>query len=88
MRFKIERVFGTLKRTWRFRRARYLGRAKTEAEFHLAAIAFNIKKAIFMLSWGEVRPKSAKMAENKGIGVESCQKKTIFGANPTRILSN
>lgn len=50
VRFKIERTFGTLKRTYRFRRARYLGRAKTEAEFHLHAMAFNIKKAALMVS--------------------------------------
>jgi len=42
----VEQGFGTLKRGYGFSRARYLGRLKTEIEFHLLAMAFNLKKAI------------------------------------------
>ena len=45
VRSKVERVFGTHKRGYGFFRARYLGLAKTELEFLLNAIAFNLKKA-------------------------------------------
>lgn len=44
----IERGFGTLKRGYGLARASYLGTAKVEAEFLLAAIAFNLKKALFL----------------------------------------
>jgi IS5 family transposase len=37
----VEQGFGTLKRRYRFDRARYLGLIKTEMEFHLNAMAFN-----------------------------------------------
>jgi len=49
LRFVVEQGFGTLKRRYRFRRARYLGCAKTELEFYLNAMAFNLKKAAAML---------------------------------------
>ena len=45
VRSTVERVFGTLKRTYGFARARYLGLAKVEQEFLLNAMAFNLKKA-------------------------------------------
>ena len=48
-RYKIERLFGTLKRTYNFSRARYLGIAKVELEFFLNSIAFNIRKAMRMI---------------------------------------
>lgn len=46
LRYVVEQGFGTLKRSYRFGRARYLGRLKTEIEFHLLAMAFNLKKAV------------------------------------------
>jgi IS5 family transposase len=39
--FTVEQGFGTLKRRYRFDRARYLGLIKIEMEFHLNAMAFN-----------------------------------------------
>jgi len=42
----VERSFGTLKRTYGLCRASYLGIAKVEGEFLLAALAFNLKKAV------------------------------------------
>jgi len=45
----VEQGFGTLKRWYGFGRARYLGRLKTEIEFHLLAMAFNLKKAVRLL---------------------------------------
>lgn len=50
LRYGVEQCFGTLKRRYRFGRARYLGRAKTELEFYLNAMAFNIRKAAAMLT--------------------------------------
>ena len=50
IRYTVEQGFGTLKRRYRFDRARYLGGLKTEMEFYLAAMAFNIRKAAAMLA--------------------------------------
>ena len=44
----VERGFGTLKRVYGLCRASYLGTAKVEGEFLLAALAFNLKKAVFL----------------------------------------
>lgn len=44
VRAKVERAFGTFKRNYRLSRARYLGQDKVELEFHLVAMAFNLKK--------------------------------------------
>jgi IS5 family transposase len=48
IRYVVEQGFGTLKRQYGLFRARYVGRAQTEAEFLLSATAFNIKKAVNM----------------------------------------
>ena len=50
LRYIVEQGFGTLKRRYSFVRARYVGRVKTEMEFHLTAMAFNIRKAVGMLA--------------------------------------
>jgi IS5 family transposase len=50
LRYVVEQGFGTLKRSYRFGRARYLGRLKTEIEFHLLAMAFNLKKAVRLMA--------------------------------------
>jgi IS5 family transposase len=42
----VERGFGTLKRCYGQRQAKYLGILKVEAAFLLAALAFNLKKAV------------------------------------------
>lgn len=42
----VERAFGTLKRGYDFFRSRYVGRDKVEGEFHILAMAFNLKKAV------------------------------------------
>jgi len=42
----VERGFGTLKRSYGQYRAKYLGVIKVEAAFLLAALAFNLKKAV------------------------------------------
>lgn len=42
----VERAFGTLKRGYDFFRSRYVGQAKVEGEFHILAMAFNLKKAV------------------------------------------
>jgi len=46
----VERGFGTLKRVYGLFRASYLGVGKVENEFLLAALAFNLKKAVFLPS--------------------------------------
>jgi IS5 family transposase len=50
IRYTVEQGFGTLKRRYRFTRARYVGLIKTEMEFHLNAMAFNIRKAVLMVT--------------------------------------
>ena len=50
LRYIVEQGFGTLKRRYSFDRARYLGQTKTDMEFHLNAMAFNIRKAVGMLA--------------------------------------
>jgi IS5 family transposase len=44
-RFVVERTFGTLKRTYGFSRARYLGLDKTQGESVIKSIAYNLKRA-------------------------------------------
>ncbi len=46
----IERSFGTLKHLYGLARASYMGIAKVEGEFLLCAMAFNLKKALFIPS--------------------------------------
>lgn len=50
VRYIVERTFGTLKRSYGFYRTRYLGIAKTQCQFLLSAIAFNLKKAATFVS--------------------------------------
>jgi IS5 family transposase len=50
LRFIVEQGFGTLKRRYKFERTRYLGCAKTELQFYLNAMAFNLKKATAMVT--------------------------------------
>ena len=44
----VERSFGTLKRCYGLHRTKYFGAAKVETEFLLAALAFNLKKAVYL----------------------------------------
>lgn len=44
----IERSFGTLKHLYGLARASYMGIAKVEGEFLLCAMAFNLKKALYV----------------------------------------
>jgi IS5 family transposase len=48
VRSVVERSFGTLKRSYGLHRARYLGMVKVEAGFLLAALAFNLKKVVYL----------------------------------------
>ena len=45
VRSGVERVFGTLKRSYRYRRVRYRGLEKNEAHLHLLCIALNLRRA-------------------------------------------
>jgi transposase, IS5 family len=44
IRARIEKIFGTWKRSYRFRAMRWIGLAKAKLQVHLAAIAYNIKR--------------------------------------------
>jgi len=44
-RFRVEQVFGTMKRLFGLQRARYFGRARTHAQIVMAAISQNLLKA-------------------------------------------
>jgi len=50
LRGKVERAFGTLKRDYGFQLTRYVGIAKVKMEFLLNAMAFNLKKAAYMVA--------------------------------------
>jgi IS5 family transposase len=49
-RFIVERVFGTLKQHYDMARASYLGTAKVQAELLLSSLAYNLKRALYLLS--------------------------------------
>jgi IS5 family transposase len=44
IRSRIEKIFGTWKRSYRFRNMRWIGLAKANCQVHLAVIAYNIKR--------------------------------------------
>jgi len=49
-RFIVERVFGTLKQHYDMARASYLGTVKVQGELLLSSLAYNLKRALFLLS--------------------------------------
>ena len=44
IRARIEKIFGTWKRSYHFRAMRWIGLAKAGCQVHLAAIAYNVKR--------------------------------------------
>ncbi len=44
IRARVEKIFGTWKRSYRFRRMRWIGLAKARLQVHLAVIAYNFKR--------------------------------------------
>ena len=46
IRGRVETVFAVIKTRYRMARSRYVGRVKTELQFTLAAIAFNLRRAL------------------------------------------
>jgi transposase, IS5 family len=44
IRSRIEKIFGTWKRSYHFRSMRWIGLAKAKCQVHLAAIAYNVKR--------------------------------------------
>lgn len=44
VRARIEKIFGTWKRSYHFRSMRWIGLAKARLQIHLAAIAYNLKR--------------------------------------------
>ena len=46
IRSRIERIFGTWKRSYGLRRMRWIGIAKAAAQVHLTAIAYNLKRTL------------------------------------------
>lgn len=50
IRSRIEKIFGTWKRSYRFRAMRWMGLAKAQLQVHLAAIAYNLKRHWRMLA--------------------------------------
>jgi IS5 family transposase len=48
-RYIVERVFGTLKQQYDIARASYIGIAKVEGELLLSSLAYNLKRALFLL---------------------------------------
>jgi IS5 family transposase len=54
VRCRIEKVFGTAKRSYGLDRARYMGRSRVSLQVHLTFIAYNLRRAVTLL-----RPQSA-----------------------------
>jgi len=52
-RYIVERVFGTLKQRYDMARASYLGTVKVEGELLLSSLAYNLKRALFLLPFRE-----------------------------------
>jgi transposase, IS5 family len=50
IRARIEKIFGTWKRSYRLRAMRWMGLAKAKLQVHLAAIAYNLKRHWRMLA--------------------------------------
>jgi IS5 family transposase len=46
VRSRIEKIFGTCKRSYGLRRMRWIGIAKAAAQVHLTAIAYNLKRTL------------------------------------------
>jgi IS5 family transposase len=46
VRSKVERTFGTFKRTYGWDRVRYIGEAKNQVFLYLVSIAFNLRRAL------------------------------------------
>ena len=44
IRARVEKIFGTWKRSYRLRQMRWIGLAKATLQIHLAAIAYNYKR--------------------------------------------
>jgi transposase, IS5 family len=50
VRGRIEKIFGTWKRSYGLRRMRWRGLAKAAAQVHLTAIAYNLKRTMNILA--------------------------------------
>jgi IS5 family transposase len=50
VRGRIEKIFGTWKRSYGLRRMRWRGLAKAAAQVHLTAIAYNLKRSLSLLN--------------------------------------
>ena len=50
VRCRTEKVFGTCKRSYGLRRMRWLGLAKAGLQVRLAAMAYNLRRAITLLN--------------------------------------
>lgn len=49
VRCRIEKIFGTWKRSYGFRRMRWRGLANARLQTHLTAIAYNLKRTLTIL---------------------------------------
>ena len=50
MRCRIEKLFGTWKRSYGLRRMRWLGLAKAGLQVRLAAMAYNLRRTVTLLN--------------------------------------
>ena len=48
----VERAFGTLKERYDMGRASYIGLARVQGELLLSSLAYNLKRALFLLPAG------------------------------------
>jgi IS5 family transposase len=50
VRGRIEKIFGTWKRSYGLRRMRWRGLAKAAVQVHLTAIAYNLKRTVNIIA--------------------------------------
>ncbi|WP_218127588.1 transposase [Belnapia rosea] len=50
VRCRIEKIFGTWKRSYGLRRMRWRGLAKATLQVHLTAIAYNLRRSLTLLT--------------------------------------
>jgi hypothetical protein len=69
VRARIEKIFGTWKRSYRFRAMRGTGLAKARLQVHLAAVAYNVK-GLYGCKWRE-RICTATQAKSQNFRAQS-----------------
>ena len=66
MRALVEKVFGTLKRSYGCRRVRYCGLERNAAEMWLKLMAYNLRKVVALTAIGRIKRKDREKQRELG----------------------